>query len=278
MPREKLTEEAKAERREEKKKKQEIERIASSLKRDLQYLREDYINEPTYFFKIGDRVRHGALIWSKVSEVIDNGKIYKLRELCKGNRREPDYERDSYVAWTDLRPYKVRNEDRSKAFSYEADKFRQIHYMQQSIDSLLSRNYGHYAGIDTEPDYQRDLVWELKDKEALIDSIFQKIDIGKFTFIKRPYKKNQKGCEVLDGKQRLNTIVEFYEDRFTYKGKTFTELHWFDQHTFTNCPISIGETDPMTDKEKYEYFLRLNTGGKPQDQKHIEHVRKLLNG
>lgn len=33
------------------------------------------------------------------------------------------------------------------------------------------------------PNYQRDLVWDLKDKELLIESIFEGIEIGKFTFI-----------------------------------------------------------------------------------------------
>jgi len=260
-------------------KKKREEQVINNLKRKLTDLRESFYSEPTYLFKVGDRVTHGALLKSVVTEVLDGGKIYKLRELCKGERGGPNYERDAYAAWVDLRvPFDVVNplnpvED---PFIYESDHFRQINYFQQDISSLLGRYYGSYAGVDTEPDYQRELVWDLDDKVALIDSIFQRIDIGKFTFIKKPFAVNQKGYEILDGKQRLSALVEFYEDRFKYRGKTFSQLHPRDRGYFRCFSISIGETNHMTDKEKYEYFLRLNVGGKPQDPNHIRYVKGLL--
>ena len=82
------------------------------------------------------------------------------------------------------------------------------------------------------PDYQRDYVWELSDKQLLIDSIFNNIDIGKFAFIHLDYKtwnKTGYAYEILDGKQRLKTIIDFYENRFSYKGIYYNDL---SKHTY----------------------------------------------
>jgi hypothetical protein len=41
--------------------------------------------------------------------------------------------------------------------------------------------------------------------------------------------------------------------------------------------ILIIDTPQLTEKEKYEYFIRINTTGKVMDQEHIEKVKELLN-
>ena len=39
-----------------------------------------FINEPSYFFNVGDKVSYGALKESVVEEVLYNGKVYVLTE------------------------------------------------------------------------------------------------------------------------------------------------------------------------------------------------------
>lgn len=72
-----------------------------------------------------------------------------------------------------------------------------------------------------DPDYQRDYVWADKDKEYLLDSIFSKLDIGKFVLVEQDSKvwfETHNMYEILDGKQRLSTLVAFYENRIPYHG------------------------------------------------------------
>jgi len=144
------------------------------------------------------------------------------------------------------------------------------------MDSLLTNIYNF--GVDFEPKYQRGLVWEQKDKDLLIDSIFNGVDIGKFVFIRRPYGGyGSPSLEILDGKQRLHTIQEFYENRFPYKGKYFNDLSYKDQSYFRNYNISYADIKgDISDKQKYEIFIRLNTGGRQIDHKQIEYVEFLL--
>jgi len=131
-----------------------------------------------------------------------------------------------------------------------------------------------------DPDYQRDHVWEPRHKEALIKSIFENIDIGKFVFINRTYESGKATgnfYEVLDGKQRISAILEFYESRFPYCGLYYKDLCRQDRYHFTNYTVNYCYIDEkcLTDELKYKYFLMLNVGGVPQDEKHIEYVRKL---
>lgn len=129
------------------------------------------------------------------------------------------------------------------------------------------------------PDYQRDYVWELSDKQLLIDSIFNNIDIGKFAFIHLDDKKwgeTGNGYEILDGKQRLNAIIDFYENRFPYKGVYYNDLSGRDKGIFKNHHIVQGEISESERKDVLKYFLMLNRTGKSMDQSQLNKVEKML--
>ena len=49
-----------------------------------------------------------------------------------------------------------------------------------------------------------------------------------------------------------------------------------DQHHFEEYNISYAQTEPLTAKQKYRYFLNLNTNGTPVDPKHMEKVKGML--
>jgi len=133
------------------------------------------------------------------------------------------------------------------------------------------------------PDYQRGLVWDEENKTLLLNSIFNNIEIGKFSFIKLNYILPtfdwDKGIfyEILDGKQRLSVIKDFFEDKFIYKGYTFSQLSSKDRYKFLNTPIVICEFDePENRKDIYEYFVKLNTTGKPIEKGHLEKILKMI--
>jgi len=258
------------------KKEKEIDLTEESLQRRLKELREYYLNDPTIQYKIGDRVERGRIKQTIITEVIDNGKIYKVHEICTNDNygRPFDYERDDYVFWCDLLPYRENKPIKNMV----QDQDLEIHYSQRTIESIIHTSYN--SGIDTEVDYQRGNIWELLDKEKLIDSIFKNIEIGKFALIRIPWKHKGKLYEMIDGKQRLTALIEFFENRFAYNGVKFYELSSRDQSHFENYPLQWGELsneqNEITNEQKYRYFLRLNTAGKLQDLKHIQYVEELL--
>ena len=242
-------------------------RVNNSLKR----LKDDYyyMPEPTYKYNIGDSVKIGSLKDCIIEQIIDNGKFYVINytEIDNNYGNPIEIKNCKMVEpWFNLRKYN----DNCNSFIENNDI--NIYYSNRTIDGLLTTAY--HFGLDLSPDYQRGNVWELSDKVALIDSIFRNIDIGKFTFIKNSILEP---IEVLDGKQRITAILEFYEDRFEYKGCKFSDLSRKDQRHFTSYNISWGESEGLTKEQKLRYFIKLNTTGKPIDKKHIEHVKEMLN-
>lgn len=273
MPRRKMTEAEKFQMKLNKQKKHE----QSLVERDLIDVSRRRIPEPSYFHQIGDRVNYGAWEFTEILDVIDGGKIYKCFSCTMHNHYgTPVYgDKVHYEMWFDLGFYKKDWPDR-----LEEGRDIRFHYSQRDLSGILSMMHSDY-GIDLEPDYQRGNVWTDAQKVALIDSVFRNIDIGKFTIIKRNWGKDPNKpetpfmYEMLDGKQRITALYEFYTGKFKYKGLYFYEMHPRDREHFKHYSISESETEPLTDEQKYRYFLKLNTTGMPVDKKHLRKVREL---
>src|SRR5438552_3178905 len=90
------------------------------------------------------------------------------------------------------------------------------------------------------------------------------------------YESDINRCEVMDGQQRLNTVMEFYENQFSLTGlETWDVLNGF---TYAKCPPRIQRgldrrrlsatvllaehsKNGKRDFIRREVFERLNTGG-----------------
>lgn len=242
------------------------------LENELKGLKEKLhlIPEPTYIHKVGTEVISGSLKDVVVEEVLEGGKLYKLDftnfDNNYGNPILTPHQK-KYAIWTSVR----KKVDNTESFIKNEDvKFR---FMQERIISLILKTYD--SGVDFEPDYQRDYVWDMKDKIFLIDSIFKNVDIGKFVFIFKGYSKEIL-YEILDGKQRLRAILDYYEDRFAYKGKFFSDLSFEDQHHFVGYSVATCEVGDLTEEQILRYFLCLNTSGKAMSKKHLNKIKNRL--
>lgn len=148
-------------------------------------------------------------------------------------------------------------------------------YRQTDISELINTYYIKF-GIEMSPSYQRDYVWDSLDEHKLIDSIFKRVDIGKFALIRRDFGEELL-YEMLDGKQRLNTLYRYYTDQFEYLGYCFSKLPFKYKYVFLNTAIVVGVSEKqLSEKQKLEYFLRLNCTGKPQDLNHIKNIEDKL--
>lgn len=80
--------------------------------------------------------------------------------------------------------------------------------------------------------YQRKLVWELKEKRLLIDSMLKKIPLPAILIAQYDLKEdnNFTVLEIVDGMQRLNTIISFVLGEFSilYKDK----MCYFDPNSY----------------------------------------------
>jgi len=128
---------------------------------------------------------------------------------------------------------------------------------------------------------QRDLVWTLLQKQQFIISIIKGIPVNKCAIVE--IKKDDDNTksntyQVIDGKQRLTTVISFYRGEFplTINGIDYyysdlaidclSELRSFSPrcdiaYSYDNCPV--------TDKMKVLWFEQLNFSGTPQDEAHL---------
>ncbi len=241
----------------------------------LSFARTHHISVPTRYFKVGDRVNVGSLENAYITEIIDDGLIYEI-EYDNNGRDAITPRAVNCWKWQDIFPYSSKEDNVDKeSFSVEDDVF--IRFSNSDIHSLIGMYY--HGGIKDDVPYQRDYCWTVEQKQDLIHSLLNNIEIGKFVLINRPYNDREEDkawYEILDGKQRLNALIEFYEDRFEYKGKKFSELSWTDQRKITGAPMSYAKVENMTEIQKRKYFLKMNVAGVPQSPEHLETVKKQL--
>jgi len=83
--------------------------------------------------------------------------------------------------------------------------------------STIQSIYSDWDSIVKDPPYQRNGdLWPLEKRQLLIDSIINRYDIPKFYFHKldRQSRKSGHTYSVIDGRQRLEAIVQFIDNKF----------------------------------------------------------------
>lgn len=136
-----------------------------------------------------------------------------------------------------------------------------LDYLNQSIDKTIILG----------PDYQRRSRWSTVQKSLLIESFLLNIPIPPIFL----YEKDFHSYEVVDGRQRLEAIQDFFSDKFKLKKLSyyghlnnykFSDLNAEDQRLLMRRSISA--TILMAESQGFDeidvrmlLFDRLNTGG-----------------
>jgi hypothetical protein len=133
-------------------------------------------------------------------------------------------------------------------------------------------------GLDLNPSYQRGLVWGAERKRNLIRSLLMGLPINAIYLNSRHIMEPDR---VVDGKQRITTILDFLGDRLDVPAEWFAEsdlipadalgatVGYSDltlpaQRRFRNTTVATYQTKLRTEAEERELFLLINYGGVPQ--------------
>lgn len=122
--------------------------------------------------------------------------------------------------------------------------------------------------LELNPTFQRRPVWSEKAKSFLMDTIIRGKPIPKF-FIRQKINVTTRTSarEVVDGQQRLRTILSFIKDGFVinrnqnteYGGKRFSQLPEDIQAQLLSYEIAVDLLINLPDKEVLDIFSRLNS-------------------
>ena len=158
----------------------------------------------------------------------------------------------------------------------------------------FQNDYSSNVGIDytdlgdaliLEPSFQREYVWNQPKKQQLIDSILLGIPIPTFYF---SIDKNG-NLLVVDGKQRINSILEFLEGKLSLPASYrflcldkdskhdvhFKELESRVKRKFEDYPLTCYLVDSsVIPRFQNEIFMRVNRGG---ERLTIQEIRNASN-
>jgi hypothetical protein len=255
---------------------------------------EQYLKEP---LKIGETIYVQGLgsqdkkSWSGTTKVVDiiDGIPY-IEEHRTKKKVEVPWKK--WVGDVGANPF-PDTWDRIDSISFTLESvifqlFKEYRYDIKGT-SIHASNDNPFVFINGEKKYyQRPLVWSLKDKQLLIESIYNNVDCGKILVRKRGWKELEElqkdGHElawkdIVDGRQRINAIKDFLDDKFPdMHGNYYNDLSDRAQRRLTNHHLfSYSELPENTkDEDVLKQFLRLNFSGVVQSQEHLEYVKSLL--
>ncbi len=121
--------------------------------------------------------------------------------------------------------------------------------------------------IDPTPEYQRYSVWNKKQQQLLMDSIYQGMDIPKL-YLRKTADGSEFQYEAVDGQQRMRAIWEFYDNQYALSkeftpalgGKKYGDLDMEQSQQFDMFNFSVVIIRDASDAEIREMFCRLQNG------------------
>jgi uncharacterized protein with ParB-like and HNH nuclease domain len=178
----------------------------------------------------------------------------------------------------------IRQETFEKIFK----EHLRVETYSKSIDSLFSPRLRNK--IDYKPYYQRNYVWDYNKATYFIESILLGTEIPPLIFF-----DNNSGIEIIDGRQRFESIMRFMENKFALKPKglqiltqlknnSYDDLAKNDREIidkFLDAKLRIIEfklvNEPPLDKYledriKKEIFSRYNSGITPLKKAEIDNA------
>ena len=147
------------------------------------------------------------------------------------------------------------------------------HYSLRQVVEMIAD-----GDIDLAPDFQRNYVWNARQRWGLIESLLLGIPLPSFYFNEDATGRLQ----VVDGVQRLTTIFRYVKEqsfklgKVTYlqefEGQGFDDLAAPFRRRLNSAQFVAHVIDPQTPyRVKFDIFRRINTGGSPLSAQEIRH-------
>lgn len=264
---------------------------------------------PKKIAKIGGTSRNeDEIVEYKIVAVNGNELTIEVIESYSGRKDTTVIQSSAVIKKDDYRigfnPFKPKRMPRIQYYNIDIwQLLGRCGYAEDGTESgRFSTNYVHngvtikeinfdpyvYDKNGVKHNYQRGLVWTLKQKQAMIQSIYDEQSIGTFMLRHRAYneciKLIQNGetevafYDLVDGKQRLTTLIEFIRGEFTDKnGNSFGDFSEFAKRTFFGFDrLSFGMIDEGTPDESVIFaFLNITSTGTPVNPKHLAKIKQI---
>ncbi|KGH45966.1 hypothetical protein IN07_14375 [Modestobacter caceresii] len=152
----------------------------------------------------------------------------------------------------------------------------------QSITWLLNLN--RYKQLDLNPPYQRRSVWSLREKQRFLDTILRNYPSPAIFFHTSLDDEGNPTYHVVDGKQRLSTILDFVDNKIRLpkdygdsrlRGANWKALEEFPsaRKAFWRYQLLVEQLDDVQEAIVKEIFERLNRNSRKLEPQEMRHAR-----
>lgn len=155
-------------------------------------------------------------------------------------------------------------------------------------DRMMGNRKAGELAWDLSPDYQREHVWTTRQKELFLGhfiegGFMQPIYVQRYESEHNFPQGGRDGwldqpCEVIDGKQRLQALIDWVEGRVVAEVSCGDRIAWADLDKVDKRflpDFKITYVD-LSRKDRLRFYIKLNRGGSIHTDAEIEKVRDLL--
>ena len=150
----------------------------------------------------------------------------------------------------------------------------------QDISWFLDHH--HRGQLNLEPSYQRRSVWSPRDKKFFVDTILNNYPAPPVFLHKTMDDAGRATYHVVDGKQRLQTIIEFTQDRVAipddFSDVNLQKKRWKDlsrdvRVSFWNYELIVEMIPDVSDAQIRSTFDRINRNSRRLTPQELRHAR-----
>ena len=151
------------------------------------------------------------------------------------------------------------------------------------LPSWLDNHNMDILRCDMDPFYQRGYIWTKKQKIAYLEYQLKGGFSGRDIFWNCPswmsFTKTGNVIQLVDGKQRVNAVIEFLNDKIPAFGIKYSQ---FEDRIPPMDPSFIFHVNNLkTEREVVEWYIGMNTGGSVHTAKDLkpafDYLKKLGN-
>lgn len=141
-------------------------------------------------------------------------------------------------------------------------------------------DYIKQHNLQLNPDFQRGRVWTKKQQISYVEYIIRGGVSAKIVYFNCPHwgnfiiKSTYQDFVCVDGLQRISSFIDFYDNKFPIFNGYYAKD--FNSEPILYPSISFRINNLRTKAEVLQWYIELNTTGKPHTIKEIEKVKKLI--
>lgn len=136
--------------------------------------------------------------------------------------------------------------------------------------------------LDLNAPYQRDYVWTAKEQQSLLESFLRGLPIQSITIVSSNNADTH--MTVVDGKQRLTTLLMFFENKIPYihngtpvfaKDMEQADIRLLKKQTVPVSELYNHDGSDVSLADQIDFFVRVNFYGVPQSSEHLDQILNL---